>query len=73
MLENTIKILGVVVIVVLLATLMALPVMWLWNWLIPTIFGLTKVTLGQAWGLNVLCGFLFKSYPSNSSKSSKYN
>jgi hypothetical protein len=39
----------------------SLPVYWLWNWLMPMIFGLTKITWFQAWGLNVLCSFLFKT------------
>jgi len=52
----------VVVLILLLASMLfAFPVMWLWNWLMPDIFGLTTITLWQAWGLNVLSGFLFKS------------
>lgn len=45
----------------LIALLMSLPVMLLWDWLMPTIFGLKEITLFQAWGLNFLCGLLFKS------------
>lgn len=48
-------------VVVIAGLLFALPVMWLWNWLMPVIFGLKTIGLLQAWGLNVLCGFLFKS------------
>ncbi len=40
--------------------LLAFPVMWLWNWIMPVIFGLTRVTFWQALGINLLCGFLFK-------------
>lgn len=40
--------------------ILALPVMWLWNWLMPHLFGLTTITWLEAWGLNILCGFLFK-------------
>ena len=43
------------------AALMSLPVMLLWDWLIPTIFGLPEITWFQAWGLLFLCGLLFKS------------
>lgn len=32
----------------------------LWNWLMPTIFGLTKITILQAAGLLILSGFIFK-------------
>lgn len=31
--------------------LMAFPFMWLWNWLIPSIFHLTAITYWQAFGL----------------------
>lgn len=41
--------------------LLSLPVMWLWNWLMPVIFGLTKITWLQSLGLLVLAGFLFKT------------
>jgi hypothetical protein len=46
---------------VILAVILALPIMLLWNWLMPTIFGIKKITLLQALGINLLCGFLFKS------------
>lgn len=44
---------------VLVAVLLSIPVMLLWNWLVPTIFGLTSITLAQAWGISLLCGLLF--------------
>lgn len=34
-------------------------VLLLWNWLMPTIFGLTTIGYWQAWGLSVLGGLLF--------------
>ena len=37
-------------------------VMLLWNWLMPDIFGLKKITYWQAWGLLVLCSILFKGF-----------
>jgi hypothetical protein len=42
------------------ALLMAFPTMWLWNWLMPAIFGLKVITFWQALGINFLCGILFK-------------
>ena len=39
--------------------LLALPAMWLWNWLMPAIFGLPTVTYWQALGLCLLFRFLF--------------
>lgn len=41
--------------------LLSWPFQLLWNWLMPTIFGLTKITILQAAGLLFLSGFIFKS------------
>jgi hypothetical protein len=30
---------------------MAFPVKWLWNWLLPEIFGFKQISASQAWGL----------------------
>jgi len=53
--------LGGVILIVVFSALLALPVMWLWDWIMPILFGLGTITWAQAWGLMVLCGFLFKS------------
>jgi len=37
------------------------PLMILWNWLMPTIFGLTEITFWQACGLQLLATIIFKS------------
>lgn len=58
---------GFVALVVALSALMALPFMWLWNGLMPDIFGLKSLSFMQAWGLLILSSFLFK----NSSVSTK--
>jgi len=47
--------------------LLALPAMWLWNWLMPAIFGLPTVTYWQALGLCLLFRFLFGTGLSSSS------
>ena len=44
----------------LLAAIFCFPVMWLWNWLMPDIFGLTQITVFQAAGLFFLTGLLVK-------------
>jgi hypothetical protein len=49
-------------ILIFVAALMSLPVMLLWDWLMPTIFGLPEITWFQAWGILFLCGLLFKSH-----------
>ena len=58
--EDFLSIVGLFIgVLVLAAVLSALPVMLLWNALIPAIFGLTKITFWQALGLEMLCGLLF--------------
>ena len=54
-------VLVVLMILGFVSLLLGLPLMLLWNWLIPTIFGLTKISFFQAVGLNFLCSIMFKS------------
>lgn len=65
------KIIGLILIAIvagaIIAMILALPVMWLWNDLMPGLFKLPKITFGQALELSLLCYLLFK----NSSASSK--
>lgn len=58
----------IVISILLVVVICALPTMWLWNWLMPTIFGLGKITFWQALGLNLLCSILFKSSSASKSK-----
>lgn len=51
-----------------IAAFFAVFTMIFWNWLMPTIFGLTTIGFFQAWGLNVLSGLLFKSHTTVSKK-----
>jgi hypothetical protein len=37
------------------------PLMVVWNWIMPDIFGLPEITFWQAIGLNFLSTILFKS------------
>lgn len=53
--------LGMIAIVIVI---LGYPLMLLWNWLMPTIFGLPEITLWQALGLSLLSTILFKSPPS---------
>lgn len=41
--------------------LISLPVMLLWDWLMPLLFGLPTITWLQSWGILVLSSMLFKS------------
>jgi hypothetical protein len=40
--------------------LLGYPLMLLWNWLMPNVFGLPEITFWQAIGLNLLSTILFK-------------
>lgn len=42
----------------LASVLIAFPVKWLWNWLVPTIFGLGQISAMQAWGLVFLLNLM---------------
>jgi hypothetical protein len=57
------RIVGGIIIAGVIAFFFGFVVVWLWNWLMPDIFGLTKITFWQAWGLVVLTHILFKSFP----------
>jgi hypothetical protein len=59
-------VIAIVVGLIVYALLAALPVMLLWNWLFPELFGLQVINFWQALGLLVLCGALFKSSSSSS-------
>lgn len=61
--EAYIVALGAVFVITLL---FSWPIMVLWNWLMPDIFGVVKISFWKALGLNVLCTMLFKH--SSSSK-----
>ena len=53
--------LAVFIIVLVSNLLYAIPLMLLWNWLMPEIFGLIKINLWQAFGLLLLMWFLFET------------
>ena len=57
----------VLAIVLIVSVLCALPMMLLWNWLMPDLFGLQTIGFWQACGLLVLSSLLFGN--TNSSKS----
>ena len=62
MMNNTIQtILTTILIVAVTAVILGLPLMWLWNWLMPTIFYLDEITFWQACGLQLLATLLFKT------------
>lgn len=54
--------------IVLVAVLSAVPVMFLWNALLPDLFGIQAIGFWQALGISTLCGLLFKNSTSSNSK-----
>jgi len=36
----------------------AVPICFLWNWLLPGLFGVPEINFGQAWGICCLVGVL---------------
>lgn len=56
------KLIGIIGVIVIIALLCAFPVMWLWNWLMPKIFGLIEITFWQSLGLITLSEILFKTH-----------
>lgn len=57
-LEGILTVVGLLMLVVML---LGLPLQLLWNWLMPSIFGLKYITFWEAVGLNTISSILFKS------------
>jgi hypothetical protein len=55
------SILLVIGLLILSALLLAIPTMFLWNALLPHLFGTPHIGLYEAVGINILSGILFKS------------
>jgi len=49
----------VIIISIIIGFATALPVKWLWNWLMPMLFNLPKITYWQSWGMLLLSHLLF--------------
>jgi hypothetical protein len=48
-----------IIMMVLWSLVLAWPFQLLWNWLLPAIFGLGKITFFQAFGLKLLLALVF--------------
>lgn len=70
--ENTIKLLGMfmlnIIVISALSLISGAITMVLWNWLMPIIFGLVKISYWQGWGIMFLSGLMFKSSPYTTSR-----
>ena len=51
-----------VMISIALGALVAFPVMWIWDFIMPSLFGLPEITWFKAWMLFILCSLLFKTH-----------
>ncbi|AXT62808.1 hypothetical protein D1816_21505 [Aquimarina sp. AD10] len=76
--KSPIEIIGIILFGIIaitgLAILFGFVIMWLWNWLMPEIFGLTTLTYWQAVGLFILLKLLIGGCGSGGSgKSSSKN
>ncbi len=60
--HRILRVLKILVFVILAAAVFTFAVMWLWNWLMPAIFGLHTIRFWQALGLLVLCKILFRGW-----------
>lgn len=54
------KYIGPIITGLIISLVVAAPLMWLWNWLIPYLFCLPRINFGQAIGLFILSNILFK-------------
>ena len=48
-----------ILLLIVWSLILAWPFQLLWNWLVPSIFGLSKITFFQAFGLKLLLGLTF--------------
>lgn len=64
-----VTVVGAIAIILVIGFLMSWPVMLLWNGcLVDAVTGVKEISWLQAWGITILCGFLFKSSSTTSSK-----
>ena len=66
--ENFGAVLAGLSIVVFATVISGFPAKWLWNWLMPSIFGLKEITFWQAIGLQILAYIILPGSKSYSSK-----
>lgn len=53
------------------AFIISYPIMWIWNVIMPEMFGLRVINIWQALGLLVLCKILFYNFPIRITKHDK--
>lgn len=60
--RNRVRMFKFLVFVVVAVPVFGFVTMWLWNWLMPAIFGVPAIRFGQALGLLVLSRFLLGGF-----------
>ena len=68
--EKILILIGLILVLIVLVIIEGWIVAYLWNWLMPAIFGLTTITTWHGVVILVLCNTLFKPTGYNSSKKS---
>jgi hypothetical protein len=56
-LESLLTVIGLIVLGVML---LGLPLQFLWNWLMPSLFNLRDISFWEAVGLNLMAAILFR-------------
>ena len=51
-----------ILIAIVVASIFGIAIMFLWNWIIPELFGIPEITYLQAWGLIIISRILFGSF-----------
>ena len=59
---------GFVLLMLFVGALYAFPVMWIWNYMMPELFALPIISFWQAFWGTFMCGLLFKSSNTTTSK-----
>ena len=52
------RFLTIIAIAFVASVIFCFPVKWLWNWLVPSIFNLRRISVTEAWGLVLLLQLL---------------
>ena len=56
-----VMVIGAIVTVARIGLLLAFPIKWCWNYVMPYLFDFKTITWGQAWCLHFVAGSLIKS------------
>jgi len=64
--EKTLKIISMILLGILIVGLFGLALTFLWNWLMPNLFGMKRITLLQGFGIFALSKILFGGFSGES-------